>query len=143
MGFHQTKKIILYDLLPLHRSSTLAHVRGLYAHWAFDYQLTPTRDMREQNIEVIRKACIAANPEIMELKFGEFVTSLGSGEDTRPIRLADVLLVIEGRFSEAEIITKDPYYETFGDIISRWNLRKDSLTDQSDECLAFLANLLK
>lgn len=115
--------------------------------------------MREQNIEVIRKACVAANPYIQSTAHestGNNLRCKNCGEpdnynnrntcksgDTRPIRLADVLLVIEGRFSDAEIITKDPYYETFGDIIAHWNLCKDTLTDQSDECLTFLANLLK
>lgn len=157
--------------------------------------------MREQNIEVIRKAVIAAQPDIMELKFGcdvyiETLEGYGGGDTInqhrritakqcheeqlpmylvgayfgergyiqadfgaiagmrgsilpnvyrivevvgRPIRLADVLYSL----------TKLPDLEPFDlpgfwiEVIGRYNLRKDTLTDQSDECLAFLANLLK
>jgi hypothetical protein len=54
----------------------------------------------------------------------------------RPIRLADVLLVLFDTKGEAErgfILT----------VVADWNLRADTLDEQSDECVAFLAGLLE
>lgn len=125
--------------------------------------------MREQNIEVIRKACVAANPEIMELKFGcemrckgkmlryigkdngssalivddgslLFVDAIGEVEILgHPIRLADVL---EAARKVGYNSTED-WLAVITGIVTRYDLHKDSLTDQSDVCLAFLAALLK
>jgi hypothetical protein len=114
---------------------------------------------RDQQLADIRAACIKANPSILELE------EMSGLRIERPIRLADVLLAIE--LSVGSNIT---YYsaDTRGCIYGTieldpvqlnnfpgvdhfikhipgptWNLRKDDLTEQSDECVAFLAQLLE
>lgn len=87
---------------------------------------------RDQNIEAIRAACIKANPDSFErFNWGK----------PSPIRLADVLLAMRegGKATEAQEfwLIEDCNRE------NTWNLRKDDLTLQSDECVIFLANLLK
>lgn len=99
--------------------------------------------MREQHIEVVRKACVAANPEIVESHQGEEDGEIVWIEIFRPIRLADVLLAMgrkwringSGYFDDGTgkvLGTPDPY----------WNLCANDLTQQSDETLKFLADLL-
>lgn len=135
----------------------------------------------QENLEAVRRACIEANPEIVELKFGcgiEYGKQLPSyclyggvvssgdivlylytqcesirvskyqfrlfGEVLgRPIRLADVLLAVRRVRLEIDNI---PDHLSMG--VSNvgwrtWNLRKDSLEDQAEETVAFLATLLK
>jgi hypothetical protein len=58
----------------------------------------------------------------------------------RPIRLADVLW---GKRETLEPIEGHGRYEGEVDITRMWNLRADSLEEQSDECVLFLAELLK
>lgn len=105
---------------------------------------------REQNLETIRKACIAANPEIGELK--AFVCGSCGAEDElhyRPIRLADVLNVIleESRYKlphELDGLTRHQWRnERWIEVLYEWNFLKDDLTDQSDGCLALLASLIQ
>ena len=122
----------------------------------------------KENLEAVRRACIKANPEIVEPKFGcclalkgdawwengvmirgqkIFNVTTGKIESRtsnweilgRPIRLADVVLV----YSDVEE-QKDEDVIDLVLSISRhgWNLRKDSLEDQSEETVAFLAGLL-
>jgi hypothetical protein len=120
----------------------------------------------EQNIEIIRKACIEANPDIKSKYHvstgnnlrcslcGELDNYDNAGKCQngviRPIRLADILLAIakfgdyytidvDGRF----IFGKEWIKESNDVLALTWNLRKDSLTDQSEETITFLANLLK
>lgn len=145
-------------------------------------------------LQKIRAACIAANPEITELKFGceiydhmdgqkHFVTSvnnLGTHDMTvlfqgeivrmvsgvyeknnyeilgRPIRLADVLLAIDGTYRHGDAITvriiPGGTFERLhtGNVLPgewnpqvRWNLRADDLEKQSEETIDFLYELLK
>jgi len=66
----------------------------------------------------------------------------------RPIRLADVLLavphlkprdhrnIVRGQAESAGNVG-------FVTVVCEWNLRKDDLTEQSDECVAFLYELLQ
>lgn len=169
---------------------------------------------RDQQLEAIRAACIKANPEIVELKFGcglyvETLEGYG-GHDVinqhrrvtaeqchieqlpnylvgayfgergyiqadskkiagrrgailpnvfkiveiigRPIRLADVMLAMRESFTEAGAASGTSTFETFvkaiavvaggGKGATSWNLRQDDLAKQSDECVAFLAQLL-
>ena len=144
---------------------------------------------RKQKIEAIREACIQANPEIVELKFGcevyrgakegqrEFIS--GRFNDTialtcisqfgdflpievptalipqwkiigRPIRLADVLVAIlehpEKKIREkkwSNLRKMLGYDEEGNHEYIHWNLRKDSLDDQSDATIDFLFELLK
>lgn len=111
------------------------------------------------NLEIIRKAVIAANPEIRNWS-DCFVHNplLQGGADgdscqckIRPIRLADVMLAIQHQRvleNGGKIPTSaSKIFETTGKINEliwlRWNLRKDSLEEQSEECLQFLGTLLE
>jgi hypothetical protein len=124
---------------------------------------------RDQKIADIRAAAIKANPEI-DKELSVCPECLGNGHPTgahmdtpcncpgsvgilegRPIRLADVLLaighIIKARGSQFGFITVDSYgciwKGTPHEIACEWNLRKNDLTEQSDECISFLAELLK
>lgn len=135
----------------------------------------------EQDIQNIREACIAANPEIVELKFGcEIEKDNGEairkykvwyykqGEKMecisvdqnlgysfvspyeknftilgRPIRLADVLLAIrKDKWPGAEGHQVLLGRMTEADVCEKWNLRNDTLTEQSPETIEFISNLL-
>ena len=93
---------------------------------------------REARLEVIRQKCIEAGVSLIETFEGE----------ERPIHLADVLLAIDKKgdehhlTSEGQFALYDP--EDGNMYLSKvwWNLRKDDLTEQSDECITFLADLL-
>lgn len=89
---------------------------------------------REEQLQLIRQKCVEANPEIKNRVHSAFGAI---------IRLADVLLAIE----QTEHWRKGTFLRerktTIHDVYERWNLRKDDLTQQSDECLQFLADLLK
>lgn len=98
-------------------------------------------------LNLIREKCIAANPEIGELK--KFVCENCGGNDEvhyRPIHLADVLLAIAERIGFATV--KELGINSFGEfffsdnIKERWNLRTD-LENQSEETINFLYELLK
>lgn len=101
--------------------------------------------MRETHLATIREACIKANPEVAELK--AFECPDGEHEDTylyRPIRLADVLEAARvargGMWARYNgVMTLDQWV---ADLLPMWDLQKDDLTEQSDECLSFLADLL-
>lgn len=61
-------------------------------------------------------------------------------EPGRPIRIADVLVAID---KPVKMFTKIPTVPiAVGIFLSMWNLRADSLDDQNNECLQFLASLL-
>lgn len=135
---------------------------------------------REQNIEIIRKACIQANPDILKLEFGcevelnkeaksermtvvkllgktgEYVVTYQDGTQGlyqpeelkiigRPIRLADVLLVInrEHDYFMPHVLREELYFHYKRDGGFAWHLVHDDLTLQSDETLEFLINILK
>lgn len=126
----------------------------------------------QQQLELIRQKCIEVNPEILKLTFGCQIKERGSiyidkyidtgadketGQDIyhtwyypdghfaewevvgRPIRLADVLLAHQAIKYETAM-TK--YYQ-IASVVEKWNLHKDDLTEQSDECVKFIADLLK
>jgi hypothetical protein len=125
-------------------------------------------EVMNKNLHFIREKCIAANPEIVELKFGcEFenvktgarfiIPTNGYPNDNhkilgRPIRLADVLLAIENANGNIELATygeplhighyekpeREGYYSK-----AYWNLRADDLEKQSEETISFLYELLK
>lgn len=141
---------------------------------------------RQKNIETIRKACIAANPEIgstvvkcicghqfnchakhnvsaadierrrsslySESKCSHCICLEWHEDFVRPIHLADVLLAIENQKEVTVLIDSLGCFMTVmpgeqpvfvSALKAQWNLRKDTLTDQSDETLEFIANLLK
>jgi hypothetical protein len=99
--------------------------------------------MRDQQLEAIRAACIRANPHISERSIGAVDEDTGTDmwvrDDT--IRLADVLMLPDT--SEMLNATDEENATVCFRFIRMWNLRKDDLTEQSDECVAFLYNLLK
>lgn len=104
---------------------------------------------RNEQLDAIRTACIKANPEIVEQK--EIHVSPLTGKHMkydRPVRLADVLLAIDRTRCQIRALIQSPDTLTiekvgYGrSIIFDWNLRQDDLNEQSDECIAFLANLL-
>lgn len=130
-------------------------------------------------IQFIREKCIAANPEIVELKCGceasdrygndwvyngwewwgkeKLMKNIGTELAIvgRPIRLADVLLAIHGRYHHGDVVdvrilpsgtfqkmytgTVMPGDWDYGPV---WNLRADDLEKQSEETINFLAELL-
>lgn len=97
-----------------------------------------------ENIEVIRRACVAANPEIKTRK--EITSKYGDYDVEDDIRLADILFTLSERdYLFCVNASGLLYREDDGPIrpFVYYNLRKDSLTDQSDETLQFLADLLK
>lgn len=126
--------------------------------------------MREEHLATIREACIKANPEIETMPEAYAYTLRvirdlrdrrglgqeweqiddevrGEIEDTwatligRPIHLADVLLARKKSMQSLTwLFAAD---EKLAELVDRWNLRQDELTQQSDECLEFLAELLK
>jgi hypothetical protein len=61
----------------------------------------------------------------------------------QPLRLADVLFIFEKLLSEAGVFTKEPYFQSFNEIISRYKLSKDNILDQSDEFCEFVYELIK
>lgn len=99
----------------------------------------------KDNIEIIRAACVKANPE---KDWKELVTVAyhGHGHSESdymdvPIRLADVLLAMD---KPVKYYTATPtIHNDVCKVLSLWNLRNDDLSAQSKECLAFLAGLLK
>lgn len=66
----------------------------------------------------------------------------------RPIRLADVLLAM-GRKADRINVGGDGAFNCLNQLLGNWskrafwNLRKDNLEDQSEECINFLYELLK
>jgi hypothetical protein len=108
-----------------------------------------------RQLEAIRGACIKVNPEIEKREELYHPEGLGLSEPLHlfsKVRLADVLLAMKdinaekiwavdvscGQFFGQSISGGSPIYHKTG----IWNLRKDDLTEQSDECLTFLAELL-
>jgi hypothetical protein len=112
---------------------------------------------RDQHLQTIREACIKVSPNGQWKEVGS-ITNDADGNlvvnlQDRRIRLADVLLAIwqvnpanrtnvvvesAGTF----VITSWHGVESSRSLGPEWNLPKDDLTQQSDECLAFLADLL-
>lgn len=100
------------------------------------------------NLDFIRQKCVEANPE------GGIMNKTYPGLQKRPIRLADCLLAIKEKVGgEAGIYQKwlDGSYQAkksivgfiFGDQMHCWNLRKDSLEEQDEDTITFIADLLK
>ncbi|MEK7140730.1 MAG: hypothetical protein AAB815_03015 [Patescibacteria group bacterium] len=108
---------------------------------------------REQKLQFIKEKTIEANPEIVINKHAQLIHqdhSVEYFEQTRPIRLADILLVISKKhFPKAEhIFLKEiaeielnEFWEKIKDVIRRWDLLHDSLSEQSEETIDFLCSL--
>jgi hypothetical protein len=98
-------------------------------------------------IAFITQKCIAANEN--KALFCECPLCQGDRWCSRPIRLADVLLAIEEKDNDVrdvKIYLHQAFHEVgiiWGNIEACWNLRKDDLTEQSEETINFIAGLLK
>ena len=101
-------------------------------------------------LEKIRAKCIEVNPEIVEYHPGDRLRTDGW---VRTIRLADVLLAIYAQSpANKTLITLESdgqfvvtSYDNAGkkmELGPTWNLRKDSLEDQSPECITFISSIL-
>lgn len=101
--------------------------------------------MRDDQIKLIRQKCIEAN-STKEWNWHCPARKTCSVDFEEPVRLADVLLAIPQLWVQPKIERKDDYRYINNGVFStgiKWNLRKDDLTEQSDETIAFLADLLK
>lgn len=103
------------------------------------------------NLEIIKAACIKANPEIVGRFSGRSMQDNSTKKDT--IYLADVLVAL-GPLEGSLGIDKDGLFiiptlpklggwEPARRTCPVWNIYKDSLEEQSEETLQFLADLLK
>lgn len=120
----------------------------------------------KQAYEIVRKACIEAVPKIveehsvqcdMDTSSGYITPHEELGCEVRPIRLADVLCALASEPWEYTAWLDESTFETPMFLMRKkleklkkmadkkyitWNLRNDSLTEQTPECLWFLAELL-
>lgn len=99
------------------------------AHWT-----------REKHLESIRRACVEAQSEKRwDTEFVRRPNGENGYYDREIIRLADVLVIFK---------TPMHGYARYQKVVealcgrSQWNMYKDDLTEQSDECLAFISGLL-
>jgi hypothetical protein len=94
---------------------------------------------RQEQIDLIRAACIEANPTDTTLRDQNSWQGLQiKRKGGRPVRLADVL---EAARKVGYGSTED-WLGVITGVVTRYDLRKDDLTKQSDECVAFVAQLL-
>jgi hypothetical protein len=94
---------------------------------------------RHEQLDLIRAACIDANPSDTTLRDKNSWQGLQiKREYGRPIRLADAL---EAARRVGHTSTEDWLGVVTG-VVTRYDLRKDDITEQSDECVAYLAQLL-
>jgi hypothetical protein len=94
---------------------------------------------RDQQIADIRAACIKANPQSWDCG-----APCHCSDGRLTVRLADVLLAIgsrEGKFLLGGRLAI--FYTPNGKELFSWRTHLDDLTEQSDECISFLAELLK
>ena len=70
------------------------------------------------------------------LRGGTTPTTTSCGPRGWRFRLADVLLAIDPDTRKGLLNARGSY------VVQIWNFRKDDLTEQSEECLSFLAQLL-
>ena len=116
----------------------------------------------QDKIKKIRDACIAANPEIIELDpHPDALGGFDPSWEPRPIRLADVLLAVrqwdldkEKEFKEKykghPPVKYSKYYQFMQSITAHgmdgeeffWNLKDDNLENQSEECVDLIHGLL-
>lgn len=108
--------------------------------------------MRQENLKLIREKCIAANPDIENGCRCNACIAHECCADKRYISLADVLAAsrsLEGSLAVDKdglfIIPTMPKLGGWQAAIQYcpvWNIYKDNLEDQSDDCINFLAYLL-
>lgn len=97
------------------------------------------------NLEIIRKACIIANPDI------QYWNERWEQVEFREIRLADVLLALDINSTDKRwnisvssnlIRIERLGIIEFSDVVCIWELKNDNLELQSEETIKFLADLL-
>lgn len=101
-------------------------------------------------LQLIREKCIAANPKIETINDCSCRFCSKDNHQTiklfgRPLRLADVLLVIQIKNNE-QYKDERALYATRGDVhlvVTFWDLHNDDLEQQSEETINFLYELLK
>lgn len=94
---------------------------------------------REEQIKLIRRKCVEQQPERALVAFGAVSLCdvlLAIGPDNQPVTVNTVGVMTSYKAA-------DDGQTPIWDKQSEWNLRKDDLTEQSDECVAFLYELLK
>ncbi len=93
---------------------------------------------RSQNLEVVRKACVEANPNKNWMRIDN-----GREYEEEPVRLADVMNTLnrDGRFERRSGSSVRFYFYRSRDAAFIWNLLKD-LDGQTDSTLQFLADIL-
>lgn len=95
---------------------------------------------RTEQLELIRRKCVEANTD------SGIMNKTYPGIQKRPLRLADVLLAIgQTRHLILLRLEEDGLHISTGTgrVSFFYDLRQDDITLQSDECVAFLAELLK
>jgi hypothetical protein len=95
--------------------------------------------IRQEQLDLIRAACIEANPSDTTLRDQNSWQGLQIKRNYgRPIRLADVLEAAR----KVGYGSTEEWLSVITDVVTRYDLRQDDLTEQSDECVSFLAQLL-
>jgi hypothetical protein len=104
---------------------------------------------RAETIWKIRRACVKANPKLW-IDHGDILKRRVAQGIAVPTTLgvADILLawqIMKDKNAAAKEGDEDAVHldreETLR-IISHWNVRKDDIDEQDDECISVLANLL-
>lgn len=101
---------------------------------------------RQEQLDLIRAACIEANPSDTTLRDKNSWQGLQiKREYGRPVRLADVLLALPTLWVQPKTDVGNGTRSINSGMMNSgisWNLRRDDLAEQSDECVSFLAELL-
>lgn len=101
---------------------------------------------KEENIEIVRAACIAANSELVPN-----IRMFSFDGTSREIGLCDVLLAIAEMPKTSKLVVDDHGvfwdFSTLNSSVFQehpfwWKLRRDNLEDQEPATLSFLATLL-
>jgi hypothetical protein len=101
----------------------------------------------QAKLDAVRAKIVEANPEIVA---GKARMILGYGRNlqpevsvARPIRLADVLIALDTKSDEVYVgMDMQGWFSIAWRRQAQWNLRRDSLDDQSPETMYFLFSLL-
>lgn len=104
--------------------------------------------MTEEQYQQLKQKIQEANPKFFERLVQ---VNMGAGREItvrdENVRLADVLLVMKEKYSVGRVGKKAYFSSTMEDISQGaywkgWNLLKDDLSEQTDECKQFLFELL-
>lgn len=87
-----------------------------------------------QKMEIVTAACIRANPDIVKRSAAD---SGNVADAASLIRLMDAKWMLMRDFSDRRCETN------IQELSLWWNLQKDALSSQSDECVGFLYDILR